>query len=286
MVGAGPAGLAAALAAGATGARVLVLDERPEIGGSLLTDTEVSWAQRISARLTALPNVTVLTRTVVIGRYDANYLVAVQKFGAAPDPAPGAVRERVLRIRAAEVVLATGALERPIVFAGNDLPGVMAAEAGRAYLHRYGVLAGRRVVLFTTHDDAYRVAGDLLAAGAHVMTVDPRTPDGDPSPTPAGPLASGAVLHGWVVAEALPDAEGVVGAVLVRRLADGATTRLVADLVAVSGGWNPVTQLYSQGGGRLAYDKSSGAFVAAGYLPRRHPGRRRRRPADHGRDRR
>src|SRR6478609_7581049 len=151
VVGAGPAGLAAALAAGATGARVLVLDERPEVGGALLTDAEVAWARGISARLAALTNVTVLTRSVVIGRYDANYLIAVQRLGAAPDPGPGAVRERVHRIRAAEVVLATGALERPIIFAGNDLPGVVAAESVRGYLHRFGVLVGRRVVLFTTH---------------------------------------------------------------------------------------------------------------------------------------
>ena len=267
VVGAGPAGLAAALAAGATGARVLLLDERPEVGGCLLTDAEVAWAQRISGRLAGLPNVTVLTRTIVIGRYDANYLIAVQRFGAAPDAEPGAVRERVLRIRAAEVVLASGALERPIVFAGNDLPGVMAAESVRAYLHRYGVLAGRRVVLFTTHDDAYRVAGDLLGAGAHVIMVDPRTPDGEPTPTPGDTPAGGAVLHGWVVAQAFADTDGVVGGVLVRRLADGATARLQADLVAVSGGWNPVTQLYSQGGGRLGYDENTGAFVAVGYLP-------------------
>jgi sarcosine oxidase subunit alpha len=267
VVGAGPAGLAAALAAGATGARVLLLDERSEVGGGLLTDTEMGWAQGIAARLRARPNVSVLTRTVVVGRYDANYLVAVQRFGVAPDPAPGAVRERVHRIRAAEVVLATGALERPVVFAGNDLPGVMAAEAARAYLHRFGVLVGRRVVLFTTHDDAYRVAGDLIAGGAHVLTVDPRTPDGDPTPTPAEHLSSGSVLHGWVVAQASADPDGVVGGVLVRRLADGATARLEADLIAVSGGWNPVTQLYSQAGGALVYDESVGAFVATGHLP-------------------
>ena len=267
VVGAGPAGLAAALAAGATGARVLVLDERPEVGGALLTDAEVAWARGISARLAALTNVTVLTRSVVIGRYDANYLIAVQRLGAAPDPGPGAVRERVHRIRAAEVVLATGALERPIIFAGNDLPGVVAAESVRGYLHRFGVLVGRRVVLFTTHDDAYRVAGDLIVAGAHVVTVDPRTPDGAPTPTPPEQISSGSVLHGWVVEQASANPDGVVGAVLVQRPADGATVRLEADVVAVSGGWNPVTQLYSQGGGRLAYDEDTGAFVATGHLP-------------------
>ncbi len=263
VVGAGPAGLAAALTAASTGARVLLVDERPEAGGSLVTDAELAWATSMITRLLALPNVTSLASTTVTGYYDSNYLVAVERKA---DFTTSSIRQRVWHIRAAEVVLATGAHERPIVFADNDVPGVMLAESVRDYLHRYGVLAGERVVLFTTHDDAYRVGGDLLAAGAHVVIVDPRVPAGQSVSLPDG-LASGEVQTGTVLA-----GSAVVGtrtgpgdglAEVGISAADGETHWLPADLLAISGGWNPAVQLYSQSGGRLVYDHLLGAFVPA-----------------------
>ena len=180
VVGAGPAGLSAALTAGRGGARVLLIDSGAEPGGALLTKDEIDWAASIVRELVTLPNVVHLQRTTVTGYYDDNFLIAVQRRTGhdGADAAPDAVRERVWRIRAQRVVLATGAHERPIVFQGNDIPGVMLAESVRVYLQRYGVLAGERVVVFTAHDDAYRVAGELLAVGAEVVVVDPRSPEG------------------------------------------------------------------------------------------------------------
>ncbi|MEO5834571.1 MAG: 2Fe-2S iron-sulfur cluster-binding protein, partial [Nakamurella sp.] len=264
VVGAGPAGLAAAVTAGAAGARVLLLDDRPQPGGLLLSDAETRWAATQLARLTAMGNVEVLDRTTVTGYYDDNYLVAVQRRNdhETVELDPTHARQRIWRIRAAEVVLATGAHERPVVFPGNDVPGVMLAEAVREYLLRYGVLVGRRVVLFTAHDDAYRVAVDLLIAGAEVTVVDPRPADraGEllPRALPDGALHTGAVVVGTDT-----DENGTLAAVQIRR-PDGTVETVPCEVLAVSGGWNPAGQLFSQSGGKLCWDGDLAAFVPGG----------------------
>lgn len=262
IVGAGPAGLAAALNAGRTGERVLLVDEHADWGGSLLTAAELAWAADIVLELAELPNVVHLQRTTVTGYYDDNYLIAVQRLNPPVGDAAGAVRERIWRIRAGRVVLATGAHERPIVFGGNDVPGVMLAESVRVYLQRYGVLAGEQVVVFTTHDDAYRVAGELLAVGAAVVVVDPRIPAGQ-VPDPTMEVTTGSVLTGSVVTGTLTGTDGSLTGVIVRG-PDGRTRELPADLLAVSGGWNPAVHLYSQAGGKLAFDAGVGSFLPAG----------------------
>ncbi|MET3807259.1 sarcosine oxidase subunit alpha [Nakamurella sp. UYEF19] len=264
IVGSGPAGLSAALTAGRSGERVLLIDERAQPGGALLTRNEISWAADLVTELRTMPNVVHLQRTTVTGYYDDNYLIAVQRLTShdGADDAPDAVRERIWRIRAGRVVLATGAHERPIVFRGNDVPGVMLAESVRVYLQRYGVLAGDQVVLFTAHDDAYRVAGELMAVGASVIIVDPRLPtDQVPDPTPE--LSTGTVLIGSVVTGTETSDDGALTAVLVT-LPDGDIIRVPADLLAVSGGWNPAVHLYSQAGGKLVFDAGVGSFVPAG----------------------
>ncbi len=261
VIGAGPAGLAAAVTAGATGARVLLLDDRPTPGGMLLSDAETRWAAMQIERLRAMPDVEVLDRTMVTGYYDDNYLVAVQRRHdhEAAELDPTSARQRIWRIRAAEVVLATGAHERPVVFPGNDVPGVMLAEAVREYLLRYGVLVARDVVLFTAHDDAYRVAVDLLAAGARVTVVDARPSDraGEllPVSLPVGALYSGAVVVGTET-----DDDGTLSAAVVRA-ADGTLRTVPCTVLAVSGGWNPAGQLFSQSGGTLGWDADLAAFV-------------------------
>ncbi len=284
VVGAGPAGLAAALTAGRAGRRVLLLDEAPSPGGSLLTGAEMAWVAEVVAELDAMPNVRHRQRTSVTGYYDDNFLIAVERrtghSASAPAGRPGLdtvghtevrtaskmpVRERIWRIRAGRVVLATGAHERPIVFSGNDVPGVMLAESVRVYLQRYGVLAGEQVVLFTAHDDAYRVAGELMAVGASVVVVDPRQTELPAVPEAwttdeDEPVPTGAVLTGSVVVGTETGSDGALSAVLVHG-PDGSTRRVPADLLAVSGGWNPAVHLYSQAGGRLEFDSTVGSFV-------------------------
>ena len=271
VIGAGPAGLAAASVAAAAGARTIVLDEQPRPGGSLLGTGEIidgapalDWVAAVAADLRANPEVRLLTRTTAFGYYDDNYIVAVERrtnhLGAS---APAHVsRERIWRIRARHVVLATGAHERSLAFADNDRPGIMLAGAARTYLNRFGVLPGRRAVVLTTNDSAYAAALDLASAGVEIAAVaDLRT---SRSPGWAGRHAERGIelLAGWAVAGVT--GEDRVSGVTLQRLEGGAFTgpaeHLDADLLLVSGGWNPVGALYSQAGGRLSYDPGLGAF--------------------------
>ena len=180
VVGAGPTGLAAALAAGASGARVILCDEGLEFGGSLLAETSATidgaaradWLAAALAALRAIPNVRLMARTQAFGYYAQNFLglceiVSSEERAANPD----APRERLWQVRASEVVLATGAIERPLVFPDNDRPGVMLAEAARVYLNRFAARVGKRVVVATAHDGAYRVALDLQSAGVEVVRI-------------------------------------------------------------------------------------------------------------------
>ncbi|MEV5388375.1 sarcosine oxidase subunit alpha family protein [Streptomyces sp. NPDC052721] len=262
VVGAGPAGLAAAAAAARTGARVILADDQPEPGGSLLgTGGHLDWVAATRALLEAAPEVRVLPRTTVFGHYDDNHLLAVERrtnhLGA---EAPGHVsRERVWRIRARRVVLATGAHERSLAFGDNDRPGVMLAAAARTYLHRYGVLAGRHAVVFTTNDSAYAAALDLAAAGVGIAAiVDTRAEPGEWAERARS--AGIEVLAG----HAVTGTEGAarLTSVTVARYGESAGQREFAvDLLLVSGGWNPVAHLYSQAGGTLRHDDTLGTFV-------------------------
>ncbi|WP_214416018.1 FAD-dependent oxidoreductase [Sphaerisporangium fuscum] len=257
VVGAGPAGLSAALAAARTGARVILADDRPEPGGSLPDTGGVvdgrparDWVAAVAAELAGLPETRVLRRTSVIGYYDDNYLIAVERRGER-----AASRERVWRIRARRVVLATGAHERPIAFAGNDRPGVMLASAARAYVNRYGVLPGRRAVVFTSGDSAYAAARDLAAAGVEIAAVADTRPGG-------GASAEWESLQGFVVTGTAADEEGVLRSVTVAPASGtGSGREIEADLLLVSGGWNPAVHLFSQAGGELRYDERLGSFV-------------------------
>ncbi|MEQ9607704.1 MAG: 2Fe-2S iron-sulfur cluster-binding protein, partial [Kiloniellaceae bacterium] len=161
VVGAGAAGLMAALAAARSGARVILADEQAAPGGALRGDAV---ARDALAELAALENVTLLPRTTVYGYYDDNTLGAVERVAVhLAVPAEGQPRERHWTIRARRVVLATGAIERPIVFGDNDRPGVMLADAGRVYVQHYGVAPGKQVALFTNNDGAYRSVAALSA---------------------------------------------------------------------------------------------------------------------------
>jgi len=259
VVGAGPAGLRAALDAAREGARVLLVDDQLEPGGSSFNST---WAAQVVDELRSL-DVLVLQRTTAFGAYDDGFVLALQKRGEHLDGK--AARQRVWRIRAEQTVVATGAHERPIVFPDNDRPGIMLAGAARTYLHRHGVLAGRRAVVFTTNDTAYQAAFDLADAGVTIaLIVDAR-------PGIPVALAVGAaereieVQAGYGIVGTEGDAR--ISAAFVAKLGETAGERVECDLLLVSGGWNPVVHLFSQARGKLRYAAELGAYVPDGELP-------------------
>ncbi|MGK7861132.1 sarcosine oxidase subunit alpha family protein [Falsiroseomonas sp. E2-1-a4] len=253
VVGAGPTGLAAALAAARTGARVVLADEDFRLGGRLLADApEIdgapgeAWAAQVLAELASLPDVTLLPRTTIFGAFDHGTYGAVQRVADhLTEPAPGQPRQRGWSIVARRVVLAAGAVERPIAFPGNDRPGVMSAAAARGYLHRYAVLPGHRAVVFTAGDDGWRTATALRDAGAEVTVVDPR----DMPARPGLRVVAGARVVGT---------GGRLG--LASALLDTGE-RIAADLLAVAGGWNPTLHLSSHQGGRPRWDEALAAFL-------------------------
>jgi sarcosine oxidase subunit alpha len=274
VVGAGPAGLAAASAAAAAGARVILCDEQSEPGGSLLSDPEqappsigdesaLRWREAILAALSANPEVTLLSRTTAFGYFPHNLVGLNERLtDHLADPPPDAPRERQWQIRAREVVLATGAIERPLVFPGNDRPGIMLAGAARSFLNRYGVLAGTRAVLVTAADEAYQAALELQEAGVYLAAVaDVRS--GADSPAIERARAAGIpVLAGATVLGT--SGRRRVSAVRLGRLEHGELSEeqlQPCDLVLMCGGFTPSVHLFSQSRGRLSWSEALQAFV-------------------------
>ena len=282
VVGAGPAGLAAAREASRSGARVMLLDERPEAGGTLLDTAgeqidgvdSTAWIESVVGELAQAGETTHLQRTTVFGSYDANYLVAVQRRTGHHDgpAAPGVSRERIWHIRAGQVVLATGAHERPVVFENNDRPGIMLAGAVRSYLNRYGVRAGQKIAVFTTNDSAYELVGELAASGSVVAVIDARR---SISAVAAQAVADGVqVISGSAVVDTEANESGELSAIFVAELDEqrelGEVSRIEADVLAVAGGFNPVVHLHSQRQGKLNWDTAIHAFVPADAVANQH----------------
>jgi sarcosine oxidase subunit alpha len=273
VVGAGPAGLSAARAAAATGARVILVDEQPELGGQLLNETfeidakpALDWVEAVEAELLANPDVTVLKHTTAFGYYDHGFLGLLQNRDInVAHGQDGRTRQRVWRVRAKRVILATGSIERPLIYADNDRPGCMLAGALRTYVNRYGVAPGKRHVIFTNNDDAYRSALDLKAAGAVVACVV------DVRKDPNGELVTRAMEAGIEVIDNAA-ITAVLGSKRVRGVevmklnedADGITgpaRTISCDTVGSSGGWNPVVHLHSHSAGRNVWRDADGVFV-------------------------
>jgi len=274
VVGAGPAGLMAALEAGRTGARVVLVDEQSEPGASLLSHNRkidglgsAEWIAKAMTELRSMPEVRILSRTVLFGYYDHNYLCAVEQ---KTDHMPlskrfGKVRQRVWHFRAKRVVLATGSHERPLVFADNDRPGIMLAGSVQTYVNRYGVLPGKNVVLFTNNDGAYETAIDLKDAGANIVSViDVRREAKGELPTRAR-AAGIEILNGYAITATRGRKR--VSAVEVRAIQKGARQYTSAgrwldcDLVAMSGGWSPVVHLFSQSQGKLSFSEEKSCYI-------------------------
>ncbi|WP_369032460.1 sarcosine oxidase subunit alpha family protein [Streptomyces adonidis] len=269
VVGAGPAGLAAAAAAAGSGARVILVDDQPEPGGSLLSGApaDAEWAAEVRAALDAAPEAVVLHRTTAFGSYDDNYVLALQRRTDHLGTLEGVSRQRLWHIRARQVVLATGAHERPLVFAGNDRPGVMLAGAVRTYLNRYAVAPGSRAVVSTTNDSAYDTVAALHTAGVDIAAVVDARPELSDRAAQSAVATGVRVLTGSTVVDTA--GEGRLTGVTVQALdADGRLTGAAesfdCDLLAVSGGWSPVVHLHSQRQGRLRWDEDLVAFVPDG----------------------
>ena len=262
VIGAGPAGLMAALAAGRAGADVILADENAELGGRLLAETEEvggqpahGWAREILAELAGMDNVRLMPRTTVTGAYDQGTYGALERVAShRADPPATLPKECFWRIVAKRAILAAGALERPVAFANNDRPGIMTASAVRAYLNRWGVAAGRSVVLFGNNDDAHRTVRDVQAAGLHVAALvdsrtDARAPDGV------------RFFPGATVCDTDGGRHGLESVTL--RLENGRIERIRADCLAMSGGWNPTVHLTCHMNGRPVWRDDIAAFVPA-----------------------
>ena len=274
IVGAGPAGLAAALAAGRSGARVILADEQEEFGGSLLDTRETldgkpaaDWVAQVIAELQAMPEVTLLPRATVNGYHDHNFLTIHQRLtDHLGETAPmGQARQRMHRVRAKRVVLASGAHERPLVYANNDVPGNMLAGAVSTYVRRYGVAPGQELVLSTNNDYAYRVVLDWLDAGRKVVAV------ADARSNPRGSWVEEARARGVriLTGSAVVEARGSKRVTGARICAIDAKAHKVTspgevldcDLIVSSGGYSPVVHLASHLGGHPEWREDILGFV-------------------------
>jgi heterotetrameric sarcosine oxidase alpha subunit len=265
VVGGGAAGIMAARTAASAGSDVMLVDERDALGGHLRGERAGGEILRPYLRaLDGQTNVRLLPRTTAFGIYDHGTVALVERVSdhlgpAAPVAQP---RQRLWMVRASQIVIAAGAIERPLVFAGNDRPGVMLAAAARTYINRFAVTPGRRAVVFTNNSDAYRTAFDAASAGIAVAAII------DGRPTPEEALVGAARERGIAVhaGHAVVAAKGgrALRAVAVAPI-DGAgtVTWIDCDLLAVSGGLTPSVHLYSHTGGKLAWDETIAAFVPA-----------------------
>jgi len=257
VVGAGPAGLAAALQAARAGARVILVEQDRQVGGTLVRDPAtidgqegLAWAEAAKAEILAAGG-RILLRTTAIGYWDHDLVTLVERrVEAGQPPGPDGLSQRLWHVRARRTILATGALERSLLFSGNDLPQVMLSTAVRTWIHRFGVLPGCRAVVLAGDDDAYRTATLLQQAGAQVTLLELRqtaTVAGQPFP----------VLTDVKVLKATGGSGGVRS---VEITVKGQRQTLDCDLVAMAGGFSPVVHLHMQAGGALDWSESDGSF--------------------------
>jgi methylglutamate dehydrogenase subunit C len=256
VVGAGPAGLTAALESAEAGKRVILVEQDSILGPSLIRDPQeqdAAWIDATAARISAAGG-RILARTAASGYWEHDLVTLTQRI-AEPGQVPAdGLAQRLWHVRAGQVILATGSIERPMAFANNDRPGVMLSQAVRTYVQRFGVVPAKRVVIATNNDDAYKTAIALKAAGAEIAAIL------DARPAPAG-AKSGFAVHNDAVPLSITGARHCLKSVSV--LVGGVQKTWNADLLAVSGGFTPVVHLHMQAGGTLDWNEAAQAFVPA-----------------------
>ncbi|MGJ5242168.1 sarcosine oxidase subunit alpha family protein, partial [Bradyrhizobium oligotrophicum] len=266
IIGGGAAGLAAAMAAGRSGARVILCDEDSALGGRLNGDLReiddrpgAEWAQRTAAELETMPNLRIVGRTSVFGAYDGGTYGALERVSDhLPEPQPHQPRQRLWKIVARRAVLASGAIERPIVFGGNDRPGVMMAASVRTYINRFAAAPGRRAAIYTGCDDAWSTAFDLARNGITVAAVI------DHRETIAPQLRAEATRLDIPVhlGADVTDTRGPHGLQAITiRTANGRSRRLRVDLLAMSAGWSPSLGLTTHLGHKPRWSETAATFL-------------------------
>ncbi|MES2782157.1 MAG: 2Fe-2S iron-sulfur cluster-binding protein, partial [Pseudomonadota bacterium] len=256
VVGAGPAGMQAALEAAEAGKRVILVEQDNILAPSLLRDRQeqdAAWINATAARIRAA-NGHILTRTTASGYWEHDLVTLTQRISEPGQIPAHGVAQRLWHVRAGQVILATGSIERPMAFAHNDRPGVMLSQAVRTYVTRFGVVPGKRVVIATNNDDAYKTAQALEAAGTQVVAII------DARPAPAG-AGSGFCVYNKAVPLSTKGRRHCLKSV--SSLVDGKTMEWDADLLAVSGGFTPVVHLHMQAGGTLDWNEAAQAFIPA-----------------------
>ncbi|MCU0815515.1 MAG: sarcosine oxidase subunit alpha family protein [Cypionkella sp.] len=258
VVGAGPAGLMAALTAGRAGADVILADDSSEPGGRLLSlDPVPDWLAGVLGELESLPNVRIMPRTTVTGAYDNGTYGALERVGLHRKTRPALPRECFWRIVARRAILAAGALERQIAFPNNDRPGIMLASALQTYLNRYGVVPGKAVTFFANNDSARDVARSMIAAGVPVTAIIDSREDAPDEP--------GTIVHRGAV---VVGARGRLGLREITLRKGSTETRIATDCLGISGGWNPTLHLTCHMNGRPRWSDDLAAFVPSdGAIP-------------------
>tara|TARA_Y100000590_G_scaffold408884_1_gene500379 strand:+ start:13 stop:2619 length:2607 start_codon:yes stop_codon:yes gene_type:complete len=271
VVGSGPSGLSSALVAAKNGARVILAEDKPRFGGSLLTDEATignkngkEWADETIMELKSMPNVIVKNRSQVFGYYDHNMMVMIERTkDHIENPTKFTPRQRLWYIRSKEVVISTGSIERPLVFGNNDRPGIMLASAAKEYLRVYGVLVGKKPIIFTNNDSGYEVAKDFKKNGINPIVLDIRS---DPK--------SSAIQEAQNLNISIKFSHGVVNAQGYKRVNSALIGKLnkekdgyddleviSCDCICVSGNWTPTVHLSSQSGNKLKFDEKVNAFI-------------------------
>ena len=260
IIGAGPAGIDAALEAASTNKRVMLIDEQSEAGGGALADPSLrAWLERSMKALKEATNVTILTRTTAFGYFHDNFIGAVERLTDHLPDAGDAPREKLWRIRAGEVILAQGAIERPLVFEGNDTPGVMLSSAAKVFANRYGVAVGKSVALMAVHDSGWHDVFALAKAGVGIAAIIDVRANVDPSLIKAAAELDIRVELGAAVI-------GVAGRHCVKSIEVASTSgsnrqKIGCDALLMAGGWTPSVHLWSHSKGTLKWRDDLGAYV-------------------------